>query len=139
MKVIKSHIKVLRREKPMLSTIVLITAGLSLIVIGYTYLFKFDRVLASLGSKMANLPLRHVLRANYGGTFPAFGILFILGAFIPSLTFSALLVLFVFMAGFAIGRLVSIKLDGRPPLFMLFLTAIEIVYSGLAIYLILKL
>lgn len=123
----------------MLSSLVLASAGIGMLVIGLTYLFRLDIIIASLAIKADSTAIRHVLRANYGGTFPAFAILFILGAFIPALTFSALIALLCFMAGFAIGRIVSFKLDGRAALFMYVLTLVEIVYSVLALYLLVTL
>jgi hypothetical protein len=42
------------------------------------------------------------------------GIIILLGIFIPQLTFASFVVAALFLLGFAIGRLLSIRLDGKP-------------------------
>ena len=42
------------------------------------------------------------------------GIIILLGIFIPQLTFASFVVAALILLGFAIGRLLSIRLDGKP-------------------------
>ena len=121
----------------MLGTLLLVSAGVGVIVIGLVYLTRLEWVLSQTGRSniVKTATLKNVLRSNYGGTFPAFGVLFLFGAFVPELKFTALVCLLVFMAGFAVGRIVSIVVDGKPSPFLLLITATEVLYSALCIYL----
>ena len=122
----------------MLTTITLLSAAIPLFIIGSLYLFSLDRVAEYWKHPFTNVNMKSIVRSAYGGLFPAYGFLFLLGAFIPSLEFAALVSLLLFMGGFLIGRIVSIMQDGWPAAFIIQLTVIEAVYVVVCGYLLLR-
>jgi hydrogenase/urease accessory protein HupE len=117
-----------------LTNIVLATSAISLIFVGVMYLVSMKKTLGKHLPNHSSATLKHVIRSAYSFPLIAFSLLFILGIFVPSLTYTALVAVFVLMSGFAIGRLASMYIDGRPWRFFFIITAIEIIYSLLSAY-----
>ncbi|MES2462565.1 MAG: DUF4345 domain-containing protein [Armatimonadota bacterium] len=59
------------------------------------------------------IDLTHIFRAIMG-LYLAMSFLWIAGAYLPSLTLTAVIAETVFMAGLALGRLLSVFVDGQP-------------------------
>lgn len=75
------------------------------------------------------------IRANYGGMHLGIGLLLALGAVRADWQRAGLAVLLVFLGGLAVGRTVSVFVDGVPPNFALVFIAIEWVGALLALWL----
>ena len=85
-----------------------------------------------LGFPVESIELTHVFRAVMGLYFAALAF-WVCGAFNPSLSRSALWSLFIFMAGLATGRLLSIIVDGVPTFALVFSFLAEILFAALAL------
>ncbi len=73
--------------------------------------------------------LTHVLRAIMG-LYLGMIVLWVLGAFRPSLTRVAVIAEIAFMSGLAVGRALSIIVDGIPSIALLGYTGVEIAMAG---------
>ena len=62
-------------------------------------------------------------------------LLWILGAFIKSLTTPALWCMFVFMLGIGLGRALSMALDGMPDKIFVFFMIFEFIAAGITFFL----
>ena len=76
----------------------------------------------------------NIVRGGTGGLFIGFSLLFILGGLNKSYTRASLISLFVFMTSFALGRLVSMLVDGIPTRPINIVLVIEIILALLAGY-----
>jgi len=75
------------------------------------------------GINEPDLPTRHVFRAVMG-LYLGMIAFWLAGALRPALRISALWTIFVFVTGIALGRILSLGLDGWPrPLFVFYLSA----------------
>ena len=86
----------------------------------------FDNVQVQLG----NLSARNSVRALYGGVNLAFGLFWIYAAFRQQNT--GLLLALLYTGGFALGRILSILLDGMPGAFAMQWLLTEAVFAVLA-------
>ncbi len=73
--------------------------------------------------------LTHVFRAIMG-LYLGMIVLWVLGAFRPSLTRAAVIAEIAFMSGLAVGRVLSIVVDGMPSVALLGYTGVEIAMAA---------
>ncbi len=73
--------------------------------------------------------LTHVFRAIMG-LYLGMIVLWVLGAFRPSLTRAAVIAEIAFMSGLAVGRVLSIVVDGMPSVALLGYTGVEIALAA---------
>ncbi len=73
--------------------------------------------------------LTHVFRAIMG-LYLGMIVLWVLGAFRPSLTRAAVVAEIAFMSGLAVGRVLSIVVDGMPSIALLGYTGVEIALAA---------
>ncbi len=73
--------------------------------------------------------LTHVFRSIMG-LYLGMIVLWVLGAFRPSLTRAAVIAEITFMSGLAVGRVLSIIVDGMPSIALLGYTGVEIAMAG---------
>ncbi len=73
--------------------------------------------------------LTHVFRAIMG-LYLGMIVLWVLGAFRPSLTRAAVMAEIAFMSGLAVGRVLSIVVDGMPSIALLGYTVVEIALAA---------
>jgi Domain of unknown function (DUF4345) len=86
----------------------------------------FDNVQVQLGNRTA----RNSVRALYGGVNLTLGLFWLVAAFRQQTTGLTLALLYT--GGFAIGRLLSIALDGMPDAFAMQWLVTESAFAGLA-------
>lgn len=91
--------------------------------------------LAPYGLELATPGWLGEVRANYGGMHLGIGLLFALGAWRVDWQRAGLAVLLVFLGGLAVGRTLSVFVDGTPPGFAIAFIVIEWVGAGLALLL----
>ena len=89
------------------------------------------------GISEPDLPTRHVFRAIMG-LYLGMICFWLAGAFRPHLRMPALWTVFVFVTGIALGRLISIALDGWPAFIFVFYLLAEIALAGASLALILR-
>ena len=115
--------------------IILLSGAVGLGAIGLAYSLAVPAILLPPARKTGKSPtLVGRVRSAYGGLFLGFALFFALGAYKPAYEYAAMLSLLVFMAGFALGRVISFVVDGSPSLFYWSLFAIEIGYAVAALY-----
>ncbi|MES9925741.1 MAG: DUF4345 domain-containing protein [Candidatus Thiodiazotropha endolucinida] len=114
---------------------VLLSASLGIGAIGLGYLVSPQFMYGLYGIGLETVNELNMVRSAYGGLFFGFAILFLLGALRANLAKPALIALLTFMAGFALGRIVSVLVDGVPSPLILSLIVAEIAYTALAVYL----
>lgn len=86
----------------------------------------FDQVQVQLG----NLTARNSVRALYGGVNLAFGLFWLYAAFRQQST--GLLLALLYTGGFAIGRILSMLMDGMPGAFAMQWLMVESIFALLA-------
>ena len=86
----------------------------------------FDQVQVQLG----NLTARNSVRALYGGVNLAFGLFWLYAAFQQQNT--GLLLALLYTGGFAIGRILSLMMDGMPGAFAMQWLMVESIFALLA-------
>lgn len=113
--------------------LVLILAALGLVPIALSYgVMPSASVTYLLGFPVEGVNQTHVFRAIMG-LYLANALFWLAGASRPNLTIPALWVLFLFMAGLAAGRILSIVLDGMPNGVLLFYLVAELFFATLAL------
>jgi hypothetical protein len=112
--------------------LVLATAAVGVGLIGVTYLVSPQVMYTLYGLTVEGVNEFSLLRSAVGGLFSCFTVLFALGAMRAGYERPALLALLAFMGGFAIGRAVSLVVDGVPSPIVLFLFAVEALYAAAA-------
>ncbi len=116
----------------------LVTAFLAIGFVGIAYLTSADAMYGRYGIEILSVNEYNMVRGAYGGLFLGFAVLFLIGAVDDRLEFPSLVALFTFMLGFALGRMVSILMDGMPSSLILSLFAFEVFYSLASFYFIRK-
>ena len=112
--------------------ILLLSAAFGLVPIALSYGVVPGRSVSFLlGFPVEQTNLVHVFRAVMG-LYLANAAFWVAGAMRPSLRVPALWSLFLFMAGLAAGRIVSIVLDGVPAPALIFYTVVELGFAVLA-------
>ncbi|MEZ5751590.1 MAG: DUF4345 domain-containing protein [Paracoccaceae bacterium] len=115
-----------------LGTVALGGAGAMMLVVGALHLVAPQMMMATPAIDLASTNHLHVIRAAYGGAYLGIAALFLLGLVNRPLRASSLLAVTVLFAGFAVGRLVSIVLDGLPVALYLGVLAFELTFAVLA-------
>ena len=117
----------------MTDRILLLLAALGLVPIALSYgLLPGKSVTYLLGFPVETLNHVHVFRAIMG-LYLANAILWLAGYQQPSLRKPALWSLFIFMAGLAAGRILSLIVDGTPSFVLVFYLVAELVFAALAL------
>ncbi len=107
-------------------------AGLMMLIPGVLYLVSPQMMLEAPAIRLQSVNDHHLVRAAYGGAFIGTAALFLLGAFRQPFQQTSLVAVCVLLSGFALGRLVSIAVDGRPVPLYLGILAAEVFFAGLA-------
>ena len=89
-------------------------AGLMMLVVGALHLINPQMMMNTPGVELSTVNHLHIIRAAYGGSYLGMACLFILGALGRIDRHFALVSVVVLFSGFALGRLVSIAVDGSP-------------------------
>lgn len=121
-------------RKMSLKKMVLGSAGLGIAVIGLIYLLAPHLLLDIYGVDIQSPSEANIFRSGSGSLFVAVAILFCLGASNPRYTRTSLITLFTFMSGLAVGRVVSIVMDGWPHPLLIAVLVVEASYAGAAAY-----
>ena len=121
-----------------LKTLVLASAALGIGLIAIGYLISPEFMFLNYGITIDSVNEGSMVRSSYGGMFSGFAILFAAGALKPELSHAAFLALLAFMGGFAGGRVISLIADGLPSLLVFGLLLLEVSYTLMAVYLLLK-
>lgn len=90
--------------------------ALPTLMVGLTALFDPQTIMAQVDVLLDNNSAKSSTRAIYGGMHLAFGLFFLYGAFRAQK--EALWVLFLYGAGFVLGRFLSLVMDGSPNSFI---------------------
>jgi hypothetical protein len=94
-------------------------AGLMMLVVGALHLLAPQTMMREPGIVLDTANHLHVVRAAYGGAYLGIAALFLAGALRRVETRAALVAVVLIFGGFALGRVVSIAVDGRPvPLYL---------------------
>ena len=114
--------------------LLLISASLGIGSIGIGYLISPVFMYGFYDIEILSTNEFNMVRGAYGGLFLSFSVLFFIGAFNEKISTLSLVSLFVFMSGFALGRITSIVIDGAPGIFITGLLLCEIFYSIASAY-----
>lgn len=113
----------------------LLLTGLVFALIGLMGLYDPVGTVAPMGLTLADQSSRAEMRAVYGGMNLLIG-LYLMGGFRNhAQQASALMLAALIMGGLALGRAISIVVDGMPSSLILGFMAIEVVGAALALYL----
>ena len=121
-----------------MKSLVLRSAAVAVGVIGLGYLTMPGRVLAFYGVALQSTTEANIIRSAYGGLFVASALLFEIGARRADRSQTALIALAVFMGGFALGRIVSLVVDGVPHPLLVAILVVELGYACAAAFLVLR-
>ncbi|MBL8330886.1 MAG: DUF4345 domain-containing protein [Rubrivivax sp.] len=102
----------------------LLGAGLMMLVVGALHLLNPQMMMREPGIVLSSTNHFHVVRAAYGGAYLGIAALFLAGAWRRIDVQAALAAVVLLFGGFALGRIVSIAVDGMPvPLYLGVLSA----------------
>jgi low temperature requirement protein LtrA len=108
-------------------------AGLMMLVVGLLHLVAPQMMMSAPGIVLGTANHLHVVRAAYGGAYLGIAALFLAGAVgLQDRRFALASVVLIF-GGFALGRLVSIVVDGPPVVLYLVVLGSELFFAGLAL------
>lgn len=110
--------------------------GLAFCRVGIDSLIDPVPVLANVGVELNNISALSSMRAVYGGMHLAFGLFCFYGIF--KHTRIALVLVVLYTAGFVLGRVSGILVDGNPNEFVLTWLTTEIISLAIAIFLLIK-
>ena len=116
----------------MMARFTLFGAGLMMLVPGVLYLVAPQMMLDVPAIRLQSVNDHHLVRAAYGGGFLGMAALFLLGAVKAGHARTSLLAVAFLLPGFAVGRVYSIVVDGRPTPLFLGVLAAEICFALLA-------
>jgi hypothetical protein len=120
-------------EKSKLVKALLIVAGLSGIAVGGALLFQPVAFEASAGIHLGeDVNMLSEVRAP-GGALLAGGVVIFLGAFIPTLTYTSVLLGTLFFLSYGLSRTFSMIVDGVPTTSLVMATVAEVVIGVLSI------
>ena len=105
----------------------LLFTGVTLAMIGLLYCIEPDLLLARYDISITGVSEDNMYRGAYGGLFLTLGAAIAFGFFSDTFRRNATLIAWLFMGGFAIGRLASIALSGMPHDQIVGLLAFELV------------
>lgn len=108
-------------------------AGLMMLIVGALHLVHPEMMMREPGIALSSINHFHVVRAAYGGAYLGIAALFIAGALRRIDVRAALIGVVLIFGGFALGRVVSIAIDGTPvPLYLGVLGA-ELFFAACAV------
>lgn len=107
-------------------------AGLIMLVVGALHLLAPQMMMNEPGIELTTINHVHIIRAAYGGAFLGIASLFLLGAVKPDFTRFSLVAIVILFSGFALGRTISIAVDGWPVTRYLYVLAVEVFFVVLA-------
>ncbi len=113
---------------------VLLFTGVTLTLIGASYCFDPNLLLARYELSVAGISEDNMYRGAYGGLFITVGIAVAFGFFSKAFLNTATIIVVLFMGGFAIGRIASILARGLPHEQIIGLLLFEIASSVLFIW-----
>lgn len=93
---------------------VMLVAGLIMLVVGTLHLVAPQMMMNEPGIELTTINHFHIIRAAYGGGFLGIAALFLLGVIKPDFSRFSLMAIAVLFAGFALGRIISMLVDGLP-------------------------
>lgn len=103
---------------------VLLGSGLMMLLVGALHLIAPQMMMRELGIELSSANHLHIIRAAYGGSYLGISALFLIGALGRIDASSSLAAVVLIFGGFALGRVVSILVDGFPvPLYVAVLCA----------------
>ena len=114
---------------------ILLSASAGVGIVGVGYLFSPEFMYSLYDIEILSVNELSMVRSVFGGLFIAFSILFLVGVIFNDLLILSLMGLVTFMSGLALGRVVSIVIDGVPEALLLGLLLLEVSYSLLGAYL----
>ena len=115
-----------------LGSIALAGAGGMMLVIGGLHLVAPQMMMNTPMIDLTSTNHFHIIRAAYGGAYLAIAALFLMGLLNHGLRRFSLLAVAVLFSGFAMGRLVSLAVDGLPVALYLGVLAFELTFAALA-------
>ncbi len=116
-----------------ISRIFLILLGLATLNIAIQAIFDPQTVMSMVDVQLGNITARNSIRAFYGSVNACFALFWIYAAFRAQR--EGLLLAVLYTGGFAIGRLLSIAMDGMPGAFAMQWLVVETVFAGVAVFL----
>lgn len=117
------------------NTIVLSISGFLLLMVGVSRLSNPIKTYAKSSGITLNNDVNLLNEARgVSAVQLCSGVLILLGIFIPLLTFSSFLVASLVFLGFAIGRILSMSIDGKPNSKIVQGLVFELVLGGLSLY-----
>lgn len=108
-------------------------AGLMMLVVGALHLFFPQMMMREPGIALGSVNHYHVIRAAYGGAYLGIAALFLGGAVGRIDRRASLVAVALIFGGFAVGRLVSIAVDGVPVALYLGVLAAELLFAACAV------
>jgi hypothetical protein len=108
-------------------------AGLMMLVVGALHLFAPQMMMREPGIALGSVNHYHVIRAAYGGAYLGIAALFLGGAMRRIDPRASLVAVALIFGGFALGRLVSIAVDGVPVALYLAVLAAEVFFMACAL------
>lgn len=100
--------------KSQFAQLVLLLLGLNFLLVGATGLADPVKLMDPVQLEIAGVSGLSEIRAAYGGTHLALGLLFIAGLVSSRWRRTALLVAALFTGGLVVGRVISLGIDGPP-------------------------
>ncbi len=108
-------------------------SGLMMLVVGGLHLINPQMMMNTPGIELSTVNHLHAVRAAYGGAYLGMAVLFLLGALNKVPVRFALLSVAVLFGGFALGRIVSIAVDGMPVGLYLGVLSAELLFAVTAL------
>ena len=116
----------------------LIVSGIIGLYIGVEILFFPISFYATSGIELGdNVSLLNEIRAP-GGALLLCSVLIILGAFVPKLTFTSILLTTLLYLSYGLSRIVSMAVDGRPAEILVYVAVLEIVIGLFCAFMLVK-
>lgn len=123
---------------PGFTRLFLLLCGAAFIFIGVNTFHDPLAAMAPVELNINSVSALNELRANYGGLQIGMGLLLLAGFRVPALTRPVLLAQALLVGGLALGRIVSIALDGMPSAFVQSLLLLETAISVVSLLLFLR-
>ncbi|MDI1302622.1 MAG: DUF4345 domain-containing protein [bacterium] len=111
----------------------LLLCGVAFALIGLNTFLNPLGAMAPVGLNINTVSALNELRATYGGMQVGIGLLLLSGFHVPALTRPALLAQLLIVGGLALGRVVSITIDGMPDTFVQGLLVLESIVAVLSL------
>lgn len=108
-------------------------AGLMMLVVGALHLIAPQMMMREPGIELSTVNHFHIVRAAYGGAYLGIAALFLAGALGRIDVRLALASVVLIFGGFALGRVVSIALDGPPVVLYQAVLAAELIFVACAL------